>query len=256
MTRTNLLRLLTCHFSKNKMRYQYQQKIIKVFILLALLNAVFVGTVTHAYEFRWSDFKTNNFSGTSATVVKNNDYWQITLSGVTSGGIVIGDPYYKQVFPPYNISPWYINYEVVSEANCAMRITYGATTNGLTGSSQINLSTTAATTTTLSFTSPANTAGINGVSFFRRAGTADCVIKLYSITAYDGTILWTPTQNLESLSGQFYMTTSTSSDSGSVTVNTIDEETQKALSFLILLFIYILPLSVFIFLMKQFYDRK
>jgi len=57
----------------------------------------------------------------------------------------------------------------------------------------------------------------------------------------------------------YYLSTSTPSGGGggdSYTVNTLDPEVEKTFAFLLLLCIYVIPLVLFVYLMRQFYDRK
>jgi len=55
----------------------------------------------------------------------------------------------------------------------------------------------------------------------------------------------------------YYLATSTTSSGGdSYTVNTLDPEVEKTFAFLLLLCIYVIPLVLFVYLMRQFYDRK
>jgi len=227
-------------------------------MLLAITNAVFVGSIVHAYTFQWTDYKTNNWAGTSATVVKNATYWEVNIVGSTNGGIIIGDPFYKLPFPPLNISPWTIDYQVVSNSNCLMRVLYGNTTNGVTGSNQISIAAGSRTSTTTTFTSPSSQAGINGIGVYRNLGTADCVVRFYSITASDGTLLWSPTQNLDTYSGTLNLTTSSSSG-GSVEFPTelaVTTENQQLVNFVLLAFLFFGVVAFIILILRPLYVRK
>jgi len=235
---------------------QYRQNFIKAFALLAIINAVFVGTVVHAYVPQWTDYRTNNFTGGTSSVLKNADYWQVTLSGVTNGGVIIGDPFYKLPIQVTNIAPWLVRYEVLSNTNCIMRIVYANSTNGVTGSNVNTLAPTTATTTSMTFTSPSVQAGINGIAIYRNAGTADCVVRIYSIIATDGTLLFSPFQNLDVYSGTLSITNTTATTSGDTTVNVLQPETEEMLNFVMLLLTYVIPLVLFIYLTKKFYVRE
>jgi len=224
---------------------------------MLLLVALFSGGIANAYTFQWTDYKTNNWAGTSATVTKNATYWEVTITGSTNGGIIIGDPFYKLPFPPLNISPWTIDYHVVSNANCVMRVLYGNTTNGVSGSAQISIPAGSRTSTTTSFTSPSSQAGINGIGVYRNLGTADCVVRFYSITANDGTLLWSPTQNLDTYSGILQVSTATSSGGGSVpSTIEVTSENDELINFALLFAILLAITFSVIVLLKPFYARK
>jgi len=235
---------------------QYRQKFIKVLALLAITNAVFVGTVVHAYVPQWTDYQTGNFSGGTTSVLKNADYWQVTLSNVNAGGVIIGDPFYKLAIPVINTAPWSVRYEVLSNSGCNMRIVYGNTTNGVTGSNINTLAVTSPTTTSMTFTSPSAQAGINGLAIYRSLGSASCVVRIYSVTATDGTLLFSPFQNLDVYSGTLNITNTTATTSGDTTVNVLQPETEEMLNFVMLLLTYVIPLVLFIYLTKKFYVRE
>jgi len=242
------------------MKNQYQKiKKINYFLITTTIAVImFFGTVfqSQAFIYEWTDFKTINLTGTGS-VTKNNNFWQISLSGVSNGGITIGSPYYTFVQQNLQTSPWVVSYEVVSASGgtCTMRATYGST-NGLTGSNLVTMVAGSATTTNLTFTSPITQNGQYGVTIHRTTGTIDCVVKIYSITNASGELIWSPTYNQSTISSQISLSTATSSGGDTYTVNTLQPETEQVFSFLILLLIYILPVVLIVYLFNLFYVRK
>lgn len=227
-------------------------------MLLAITNAVFVGGVAHAYPLWWTDFGTSNWSGTSYNVVKNNSYWEITLTGATTGGVTIGEPFANPGYHPTNVSPWTITYEVVSASGgtCTLRPTTGST-NGLTGSTGRDFTAASSTqTTSFSWSSYTGTT-MHGFSWYRTSGTPTCVIRVYEIRNALNQTLWSPTQNSDILTAVLNVTTSTSSGGGTIPseidVNLVNDQLWNFLLLTVLFFGTILFIIV---ILRPLYVRK
>lgn len=237
------------------MRNHLRQNFIKAFMLLAITNAVFVGGVAHAYDFNWDWWPTPNLTGGTATVIKNNQYWEFTLSGATNGGVSLGMPYYFFNTTPLATSPWSVRYEVTSIGGsgvCHMRPTLSST-NALTGANTIVLSAGSATTSLLTFTSPNSQNGQQAVTIHRSSGTCQVTIRIYEVLASDGTVLWNPQSNLVPIT--LNVTTATS---GSPIPSEFDVNLQndQLWNFLLLFALFMATLFGLIKLLSPFYVRK
>jgi len=239
------------------MRNLLRQKFIKVLALLAITNAVFVGGVAHAYDFKWQDFQTSNFIGTGSSVQKTNEYWQITLTGVTNGGVSLGMPYYYFNSAPMSISPWSVRYDVISTSGgttCTMRPTISST-NALTGANTVTLSATGASTSLLTFTSPSSNNGQQAVTFQRNTGTCDLVVRVYEVLANNGTVLWNPTTNLQNVT--LNVTTGTSSGGGTFPSEiAVTTENDQLWNFLLLTALFFGTILFIIVILRPLYVRK
>jgi len=237
------------------MRNLLRQKFIKAFTLLAITNAVFVGGVAHAYDYKWDWWVTSNHTGTTPTVIKTSQYWQFTLTSTTNGGVTLGMPYFVYPFPPHSISPWTVRYEVTSiggSGTCIMRPTWQST-NALTGANTINLAVTGVVSTTTSFTSPTSNQGQFGISVYRNTGTCAVTIRIYEVLANDGTVLWNPQSNLTNVT--LNVTTATSGSPIPTDFN-VSLQNDQLWNFILLFALFAGTLLLMIHLMRPLYVRK
>lgn len=228
--------------------------------LFSFVAFFFVGSnfYANAYVYNWSESITSNFVGTSATIIKNSSYWEITLTGATNGGMTIGFQSLHYPVRPMNISPWKVRYESMSGSNCVIRPTT-TITNGIPGTTQKEINFIGATTTIFTFTSPLATSGMYGISVFRHLGTADCVVRLYEVLDSVGNTLWSPLINANTVQGQFYLATTSSSGGGSISfpaTTTIANQNDQLWNFTLLLVIFFLTVLGTVTMLKPLYVRK
>jgi len=236
---------------------QYQQKFIKILVFLAIINAVFVGTVAHA-DIQLGETGRNGGQHTGTIFCPNNEkitHFELAFdTGSTARDNVPYDMYINGVKVYSNSTPFYdptlSGYNVyatttlvsMSPVDCFGQATWLASSTSPTGE-QIRI-----------YFKNINT-GTTRVHPSYTFSPPDRLSTLYlSTNPTDQNLVASKTRFANSV---YYLSTSTSSGGGGgTTVNTIDEELQKAISFLVLLLIYIIPFVVFIYIMRKFYDRE
>jgi len=187
-------------------------------------------------------------------VTKNALFWQVSIIGISGNdGCIIGLSHYSQPYGLDGTPPWFVTYEVVSTSNCIIRFSNN-TGSGISGASPVSidlatLTPGVATTTTFSFTGGAASAGTYGLWIGRSAGTANCTVKVYSITDSAGDLMFDPAS------------VSSGGGGGEVVfpdpfvVQGVNDDLQN-FAILLQIFVIVLLTTLYIFRPFTYHDRK